>query len=92
LYLDPGFSIAPVISNSLLFGSQDMSCMDNIPQLSTTPIYTDMLIITEPPQSSITQVYTDNMSMTTDKHSTKTSILKQVINSYKGIIMTNLCN
>lgn len=88
MYLDPGFAIAPVISNSLLLGSQDMGFMDNMPQLSTSPIYTDMSITTEP-QSSITQVYTDNMSITTDKHFTETSILEQVINSYKGKIMTN---
>lgn len=43
MYLDTGFVIAPVISKSLLIGSQDMEFLDDItPQLSTTPMYTDM--------------------------------------------------
>jgi len=95
LYLDTGFVIAPVISNSLLIGSKDMAFIDHMPQLSTAPIYTDMSITTGPqsstsqmypdmsittgPQSSTSHMYTD-MSITTDQHPTETSILEQVIN------------
>lgn len=74
MYLDTDYVIAPVISNSLLIGSQDMTFMDDIPQSSTTPIYTNLSVTTEP-QSSITQVYSD-MSIITDQHFTETSILE----------------
>jgi len=80
LYLDTGFVIAPAISNSLLIGSQDIAFMDDIPQLPTTPIYTDMSIKTKP-QSSTTEIYADT-SIMIDQHFTETSILEQVINSY----------
>jgi len=99
LYLDSGFVIAPAISNSLLISSQDMAFIDSIPQLSTTPIYRDMSITTDPQSSaasssyrnvsisepqSTTQIYTDNnMSITTD--CAERTILEQVINLYKLI-------
>ncbi|XP_060857763.1 uncharacterized protein LOC132935284 [Metopolophium dirhodum] len=75
---DIGFVIAPVISNSLLIGSQDMNFMDDIPQLSTSPIYTDMSI-TEPQISVAKSKYSD-MSLTTDHYSRETSSLEQVPN------------
>lgn len=48
MYLDTGFVIAPLISESVLIGSQDMAHMDNILQSSTTPMYRDLPITPEP--------------------------------------------
>ncbi|XP_025207839.1 uncharacterized protein LOC112603482 [Melanaphis sacchari] len=87
---DIGFVIAPAISNSLLIGSQDMTFKDSIPQLSTTPIYTDMSIIPTEPQSStassiyrnisITEPQSFTNQITSDQHSAERSILEQISN------------